>query len=188
VPSDGMAEAFNKIRAGKFSFEERALITSFHETKKGTVAQNALNDIVISRGTVPRLIELEVRVNNEPLTRYRCDGLIVSSPTGSTAYSLAAGGAVVYPTADVFALTPICAHTLSNRSVLLNLDATIEVRLVSARTTAILSADGQIATELKRNDSVRIKRSQHSIRLLTLEGSSFFQTLRAKLHWRGTNF
>ena len=85
------------------------------------VKQSALNDIVIGRGIASRLIELDVSVDGDPLTRYRCDGLIVSSPTGSTAYSLAAGGAVVFPTADVFALTPICPHTLSNRSLILPL-------------------------------------------------------------------
>ena len=188
VPSDGLREAFNQIWRGNYSFEQRALIAASFQSRNGIVHRTALNDVVVSRGSVPRLIELEVRVNGEPLTRYRCDGLIVSSPTGSTAYSLAAGGAVVSPTADVFALTPISPHTLSNRSVILSLDSAITVKVVNPTSSTILSADGQTIAELTKGDAITIKRSNHSVRLMKLNGSSFFQTLRAKLHWRGTNF
>ncbi|MEJ0091605.1 MAG: hypothetical protein WDM80_17890 [Limisphaerales bacterium] len=90
-----------------------------------------MNDIVISRGAVSRLIALDVSVDDELITRYRCDGLIISSPTGSTAYSLAAGGAVVLPTAEVFAMTPICPHALSNRSIILPLSSRISVKAIS---------------------------------------------------------
>src|SRR5262249_61893283 len=111
------------------------------------VTQNALNDIVISRGIASRLIELDVWVDGDPLTRYRCDGLIISSPTGSTAYSLAAGGAVVFPTADVLALTPICPHTLSNPALIVPLGASIEVQGVRPKPPTLLSADGQVVSE-----------------------------------------
>ena len=151
------------------------------------VNQTALNDIVISRGIASRLIELEVSVDGDPLTRYRCDGLIVSSPTGSTAYSLAAGGAVVFPTADVFALTPICPHTLSNRSLILPLSATIEVKVVSPKPATILSADGQVVSELATGDKITIRRARRTVRLMHLAGSSFCETLRCKLHWRGAS-
>jgi NAD+ kinase len=149
------------------------------------VQQDALNDIVISRGIASRLIELEVRVDGEPLTRYRCDGLIVSSPTGSTAYSLAAGGAVVFPTAQVLELTPICPHTLSNRSLILPLTAKLEVCVVSQKPATILSADGQVVSELATGDRLSIVRSRRTVRLMHLAGSSFCETLRRKLHWRG---
>src|SRR4029077_11453032 len=104
-----------------FALETRVLLEASTQTDGHTIRETALNDIVISRGIASRLIELEVRVDSDLLTRYRCDGLIISSPTGSTAYSLAAGGAVVFPTANVMALTPICPHTLSNRSLILPL-------------------------------------------------------------------
>jgi len=128
---------------------------------------------------------LEVDVNGEPLTRYRCDGLIVSSPTGSTAYSLAAGGALVFPTAEVFALTPICPHTLSNRSLIVPLSATIRIKPINPTPSTILSADGQVISVLSPGDAVTVRRSRHTIRLMQLADSSFFEALRRKLHWRG---
>jgi len=137
-----------------------------------------LNDIVVSRGISPRLIELDVKVNGDPLTRYRCDGLIVSSPTGSTAYSLAAGGAVAFPTADVMALTPICPHTLSNRSLIVPLSATIEITIVSGKPATILSADGQVVSELTATDKIIVRRSARAVHLMQLSGSSFCSTLR----------
>jgi NAD+ kinase len=121
------------------------------------------------------------------LTRYRCDGLIISSPTGSTAYSLAAGGAVVFPTAEVMALTPICPHTLSNRSLILPLSATIDVTVVSPKPATILSIDGQMVSELSSGDCISIRRSRQAVRLTHLQGTSFCDTLRRKLHWRGAS-
>jgi NAD+ kinase len=145
-----------------------------------------LNEIVIGRGIATRLIELEVKVDGESLTRYRCDGLIASTPTGSTAYSLAAGGAVIFPTADVFTLTPICPHTLSNRSLILPLSSTLEIRVISPKPATVMSADGQVVSDLSAGDVIRIRKSRHAVRLMHLSGSSFCETLRRKLHWRGT--
>jgi len=133
------------------------------------------------------LIELEVAVDGDILTRYRCDGLIVCSPTGSTAYSLSAGGAIVSPAADVLALTPICPHTLSNRSVIVSLDSTVRVKVLGERVETMLTADGQKLVPLCFGDVIAIRRSRHSIRLLHLAGSSFFETLRRKLNWSGSN-
>jgi NAD+ kinase len=115
---------------------------------------------VVSRGIVSRLIELEVSVDCDPLTRYRCDGLIVSSPTGSTAYSLAAGGALVFPTADVFSITPICPHTLSNRSLILPLTSAIRIKAVSPKAATILSCDGEVVSEMDCGDEVNVRRSR----------------------------
>jgi NAD+ kinase len=125
-------------------------------------------------------------VDEAVLTRYRCDGLIVSSPTGSTAYSLAAGGAIVSPNAEVFTLTPICPHTLSNRSVIVSLNSVVQVKVISQRVETILSADGQEQTQLAAGDTVTIRRSQRTVRLVRLAGNSFFETLRHKLHWSGS--
>ncbi len=186
VPSDELGPALKRIWNGEFSYESRALVHASGRCNGRLVEQDALNDIVISRGIASRLIELEVRVDGEPLTRYRCDGLIVSSPTGSTAYSLAAGGAVVFPTAAVLELTPICPHTLSNRSLVLPLSATLEIKVVSPKPATILSADGQVVSELSSGDQLTIRRSHRSVRLMHLAGSSFCDTLRRKLHWRGT--
>jgi NAD+ kinase len=187
VPSSGLPQALRQIWNGEFTFEPRALIEADVRCDGKPIRQSALNDFVISRGVASRLIELHVSVDGEPLTEYRCDGLIFSSPTGSTAYSLAAGGAVVYPTAEVFQLTPICAHTLSNRSLVLPLTAEISVTVMNPKPETVLSADGELVAELSAGDEIKIRRSGRTVRLMRLEGSSFFETLRVKLHWRGAN-
>ena len=186
VPSDQLAEALKLIWRGEYRFESRTLIEASGVGRGNKIHTTALNDIVVSRGAVSRLIALDVSVNGEPITRYRCDGLIVSSPTGSTAYSLAAGGAIVLPTAEVFALTPICPHALSNRSIILPLSATIRIKAIHTVTTAYLNADGQIAGELDDGDEITIRRSRSAVRLVHLKDSSFWEALRRKLHWRGT--
>jgi NAD+ kinase len=185
LPSAELAKALEQVWNGGFSFEARVLLQARGTCGGKTVDQSALNDIVISRGIASRLIELDVHVDGDLLTRYRCDGLIVSSPTGSTAYSLAAGGAVVFPTAEVVAITPICPHTLSNRSLVLPNSAVIDVKVVSPAPATILSADGQVVTELLAGETVRVRRSRRTVRLMHLSGTSFCETLRRKLHWRG---
>jgi NAD+ kinase len=187
VSSHEIPRALRQIWAGDFTLESRALIEASGSCRGRIISQCALNDFVVSRAIVSRLITVEVSVDGELLTRYRCDGLLVSSPTGSTAYSLSAGGAVVYPTANVFAITPICPHTLSNRSVIVSLDSKILVRVVNPKPETILSADGQGVSELAAGDCITIRRSRNSVRLMHLAGSSFFDTLRRKLNWSGAN-
>jgi len=187
VPSSTLAPALKCVWNGQFKFESRVLIQATGGCGGRLVEQTALNDIVIGRSVASRLIELDVSIDGDPLTRYRCDGLIFSSPTGSTAYSLSAGGAVVFPTAEVLALTPICPHTLSNRSLILPLAATIGVKIISPRPATILSADGQVISELATGDKITIRRARRTVRLMHLAGSSFCETLRCKLHWRGAS-
>lgn len=187
VSSADLPRALKQVWRGEFRLESRALLEATALCNGRVLRETALNDIVISRGEISRLIQLDVDVNGEPLTRYRGDGLIISSPTGSTAYSLAAGGALVTPTADVFALTPICPHTLSNRSLILPLTSTIRVRAVNPKPATILSADGEVAAELSGGDEVKVRRSRRTVRLMHLSGYSFFEALRQKLNWRGTN-
>ena len=186
VPSEELPRALQQVWKGDYTFESRILIQASGLCRGRMVEQPALNDIVVSRGTASRMVELEVRVDGDALTDYRCDGLIVSSPTGSTAYSLAAGGVVVFPTAQVLELTPICPHTLSNRSLILPQAATIEIRVISSKPETILSADGQVVSALSPGDLITVRRSRRAVRLMHLAGSSFCETLRRKLHWRGT--
>jgi NAD+ kinase len=185
VPSSELPRALKQIWGGNFKFESRALIEAGGVCNGKKIRETALNDIVVSRGAVSRLITLDVGVDGELITRYRCDGLIISSPTGSTAYSLSAGGAVVLPTAEVFALTPICPHALSNRSIILPLSSKISVKAVSPHPATILSVDGQIVAELDADDEVTIRRSRRKIRLMHLADNSFLEALRRKLLWRG---
>ena len=187
VQSPQLPAALRQIWAGEFFLESRPLIQASGKARGIPVVQQSLNDFVISRGAASRLIELEVSVGDEILTHYRCDGLIISSPTGSTAYSLAAGGAIVSPDAEVLTLTPICPHTLSNRSVIVRLDSTVRVKVLSETVETTLTSDGQVPFPLGTGDVITISRSRHSIRLLRLPGSSFFQTLRQKLNWSGSN-
>ncbi len=187
IPASDLAVALKKIQRGDFTIEKRSLIDATCNHGTNCISQTALNDVVISRGAVSRMIELEVSVNGEAVTRYRCDGLIISTPTGSTAYSLSAGGAIISPSADVFAITPICPHTLSNRSVIISLDSVISVRVISERVETTLTTDGQSQTNLGAGDVVVMRRSKRAVRLLHLGGSSFFETVRRKLHWSGSN-
>ena len=185
VPSDELSRALNHVWKGEFKYESRALIEVSGHCNGKSVRETALNDIVVSRGAVSRLIGLDVSVDGELVTHYRCDGLIISSPTGSTAYSLSAGGAVVFPTAEVFAMTPICPHALSNRSIIFPLSSVIRVKAANPAPSTIISVDGQVVAELDAGDTVTIRRSRHTFRLVHLVDSTFLQTLRRKLQWRG---
>ncbi len=187
VQSHQLPAALKQIWAGEYLIEARPLIQATGRAQGKNISELALNDFVVSRGATTRLIELAVTVDGEELTRYRCDGLIISSPTGSTAYSLAAGGAIVSPGAEVLTLTPICPHTLSNRSVIVALDSIVQVTVVSERVDTMLTADGQVQMPLNTGDFIQIRKSKSAVRLLRLRGSSFYKTLRQKLHWSGSN-
>lgn len=186
VSSRQLEAALERVWAGRFDYERRTLLEATAEHGGRRWHCRALNDVVISHGSESRLIDLDVTVDGVPVTCYRGDGLVISTPTGSTAYSLAAGGAIVFPTAEVIGLTPICPHTLSNRSLILPQTARVEVQVLTRRPRAVLSADGEVVSELEAGDRVRIRRSRYRVRLMHLAGSSFFEALRSKLHWRGT--
>jgi NAD+ kinase len=186
VQADSFGDEIGRLWRGDFTVEERYLIEATGDIAGDPLFQVALNDIVISRGATSRLIELEVKVNGETLTNYRCDGLIISSPTGSTAYSLAAGGAVVSPSAPVLTITPICPHTLSNRSVIVDSESVIEVKVLSRKLEIFLTADGQVQLPVFAGSTVAVRKSSRTVRLVRLPGSSFFKTLRQKLNWSGS--
>ncbi len=182
-----LEDALASLWRNEYEIDIRNLIRAQGTASENAFDQLALNDFVISRGAASRLIELEVSVDSEPLTHYRADGLIVCTPTGSTAYSLAAGGAVVSPNAQALTITPVCPHTLSNRSVIVAMESLIEVKNLSERLEVFLSADGQVQLPLATGDIVRIQRAEQTIRLVRLPGSSFFKTLRNKLNWSGSS-
>ena len=185
VAPSQLEEAISRIEQGRFTLDERALLEATVQRASHVSVETALNDLVLSRGATSRLIELEVSVNDELVTRYRCDGLIVSSPTGSTAYSLSAGGSVVSPDAEVLVLTPICPHTLSIRPIVVSLSSTVRVRLCRVHADVSLAADGQVQSALGSGDTIEVRRSRRSVRLIRPEGSSFFATLRTKFGWSG---
>ena len=182
-----LPKAMNALVAGKFSIESRTLLSAIGQSCLDKFKLKAMNDFVISRGSIPRMIRLEVKVDGEVLTTYRCDGLVISTSTGSTAYSLAAGGAIIAPEAKVISITPICPHTLSNRAVIINQQSTIEVRMLDTKREANLSADGWDCLELETKTPVIIRRNPQSVKLARLTDSSFFKTLRHKLQWMGSH-
>lgn len=182
-----LPKAMNAVVAGKFSIESRTLLSAIGQSCREKFKLKAMNDFVISRGSIPRMIRLEVKVDGEVLTTYRCDGLVISTSTGSTAYSLAAGGAIIAPEAKVISITPICPHTLSNRAVIINQQSTIEVRMLDKKREANLSADGWDCLELETKTPVIIRRNPQSVKLARLTDSSFFKTLRHKLQWMGSH-
>lgn len=145
----------------------------------------ALNEAALMRGETGRLVSLEARVNGELLNHYRADGLIVATPTGSTAYSMAAGGPLLGPEAGVFVITPICPHSMSNRSLVVEDGSVIELSPSGENEEPILfSVDGRDILRIARDSVVRVTRHHESLRLLRLPGHSFYETLRKKLHWR----
>jgi NAD+ kinase len=187
VSSKDIAGCLEKLWRNDFVIESRPLMEATGQCQGRPINMSAFNDIVISHGAVSRLIELQVSVNDQALTCFRGDGLIVSSPTGSTAYSLSAGGPIVSPGAEVFAITPICAHALSNRAVIININSVVRVKLLSKEMETIIAADGQIQANLAVGDTVTIRRSRRLARLLLPGETSFFETVRQKLHWRGSS-
>jgi len=142
----------------------------------------ALNDVVITKSAMSRIIRLEVAVDEQFATGYRADGLIISTPTGSTAYCLSAGGPIVFPTMDAVVLTPICSHTLTNRPIVLPASQRIEVTLLTDQ-DVMLTADGQVGFALKQWDTVEVRQASSRIRLLRFPQKHFFSVLRTKLKW-----
>jgi NAD+ kinase len=146
-----------------------------------------LNDAVISRGALSRLIRLETRAGGTLLNEYNADGLIIATPTGSTAYSLSAGGPLLTPDASVFAVTPICPHTLTNRSIIIGDQNCIEVRPCGVRDEIYLTVDGQRAIPMGASDTVQIRRATQTLALATMPDLSFFELARRKLKWNGSS-
>jgi NAD+ kinase len=151
--------------------------------EKVLVSHDALNDAVLSKAEIARMIDLEVNVDNKLMCVYKADGLIVATPTGSTAYSLSAGGPIVYPSVAAFCITPICPHTLTNRPVILPDESVIEVINRGEDSTTYLTIDGQVGELLEKGDRVVCRRSQHSISLIRPPDKLFFDVLREKLKW-----
>jgi NAD+ kinase len=148
--------------------------------------RTALNDAVISRGELSRLIRLDAHIDGEFLTEYNADGLIVATPTGSTADSLSAGGPVLAPDSGVFVVTPICPHVLTMRSVMVSDHSLIEISHNHTATDIFLTLDGQNSVRIGPGDSIRIRKAERSLALAMLPGMSFFEVLRQKLKWSGT--
>jgi NAD+ kinase len=185
IPADEIKLGLQAVIDGDYRIEKRAMLdTRVISDGKPTQRYLSLNDTVISKGDTGRLIEMSIAVDNEFVSRSRSDGLIVSTPTGSTAYALAAGGPIVEPTLPVFVLVPICPHTLSNRPIILSQQCTInisDIELTDSHGT--LAIDGIIVQALDSSERLEIKRARHALRLIRVDKHSYFEALRVKLGW-----
>ena len=147
----------------------------------------ALNDAVVSRSAFSRVVRLKLAIDGELLTEYVCDGMIFSTATGSTAYSLSAGGPILLPAARSFIITPICPHALSNRSIVAGEDSVARCHVASAAGELLLTVDGQVQVRMQVGDEVEVRRAARPVQLVTPKGHSYFQVLRQKLKWSGSN-
>lgn len=183
IASPRMLDAMSEILAGRHTIEERTMLAA--EVRRAgavTLATLALNDAVVNKGSVGRLIEFMVNIDGEFVYDLRADGLIVATPTGSTAYALSSDGPIVQPSVPGFALVPISPHTLSNRPIMISDRSVIEISLKRA-IDARLHFDGQLQCDLEEGDRVLIRRAEHTIRFVHPPGYSYFTMLREKLHW-----
>lgn len=175
------------IAEKRFSTSVRTLLqATVHRSGKAAESYIALNEITLARGDTGRLVSLRAKVNGEHLNNYRADGLIVATPTGSTAYSLSAGGPLISPQAAVFVITPICPHSLSQRSLVISDEATITLSPEDRDVSPMLfTVDGRDSIRIEAGDFVEVCKARRSFHLLRLEEHSFYEALRQKLHWQG---
>ncbi|SDE51307.1 NAD+ kinase [Desulfuromonas thiophila] len=173
-----------RVLAGDFTVSERIMLQAQIVRDRLPLAQyHVLNDVVINKGALARIIDMEVWVNDDYLTTFKADGLIVSSPTGSTAYNLAAGGPIVYPGLHCLLITPICPHTLTNRPIIVSDNAVIQIRMAFDSERVFCTADGQVGMALQGRDVVEIRKAEMCTHLIKSASKNYFEVLRAKLRW-----
>jgi NAD+ kinase len=181
---DELYPALEDTLGGRFSVSERVMLCVELERGGRVIeSQKVLNEAVVNKGALARMIELELSIDADFVCRYRADGLIVASPTGSTAYSLSAGGPIVHPAVESFIITPICAHMLSDRPVVVRDSSSIQMKLSGNTESVFLTLDGQKGIPLQATDIVRISRAKELLKLIQPPRKSYFEILRNKLKW-----
>jgi|SRR5690554_294 len=177
-----LENSLEKLIRRQYAIEKRAML-SVQVVRQGAVVEDTfgLNEVTVAKGPLARIIQLDVAVDNVPIGSYHGDGLIISTPTGSTGYSLSAGGPIVAPDVDLSIITPICPHTLNARPIVVSRDAAIAVDVKSAQRDVVMTVDGQHSFDLKVDDRLEICKSQHHTALVRLDGMNFFDILRRKL-------
>jgi NAD+ kinase len=184
VTLDAMHPALERVLAGEFVIQRRMMMDLRLKKRSNHITQSrALNDVVINKGTLSRMIEVEARVDGQYVSRFRADGLIVSTPTGSTAYNLSAGGPIIFPTMSAMVVTPICSHTLTNRPIVLPESVTIDILLRSAQDDVYITVDGQVGLKLEMDDQLTVQKSDVALQLVAPEDKNYFDVLRGKLKW-----
>ncbi len=181
-----LSTALESVYRAEFCLDSRMVLET-RLIRQGTEVDRffALNDIVVSNGPVARLLHLEAFASGHYVCSYRADGLILSTPTGSTAYSLSAGGPVMAPDVAAISLTPICPHTLSNRSVVLSADVRVEIRVSAGGEENYLSVDGQVGRRLMAGDAICASKASHTVDIIQTKSVRYFDVLRSKMRWEG---
>jgi len=183
ICANDMLAGMESILAGEYTLEQRIMLgATVVRNGKALSEGRAFNDVVVSKGTLAQLIELELTIDGEFVQRMRSDGLIVATPTGTTAYSLSAGGPILHPGVYALALVPICPHTLSNRPLAINSASTVEITVINAM-DARVHFDGQLYADLSKGDKVVVRRMDKYVTLLHPLGHSHYEMLREKLNW-----
>lgn len=184
VSLSDMYPVLESLLAGKFRFDMRSMLNcELHRSGEAVSFYGALNDIVINHGSIARVANFEVRINQVFVSHYKADGIILATPTGSTAYSLAAGGPILSPQVQAWVITPVSPHTLSNRPLVIQDSAEVEIRVVSCSQGAFLTVDGQVGLSLDAGAYVICRKSIHEVKLLRVSEQSFFDVLRTKMKW-----
>jgi NAD+ kinase len=179
-----MYPALEQVLAGRFSCSERVMLdVELHRDGDVIESQSVVNESVINKGALARMIDLQLTIDGDFVCRYRADGLIVATPTGSTAYSLSAGGPIVHPGVESWIITPICPHTLSDRPVVVRDSSLVEVHLSGDTESVFLTLDGQTGIPMQAADVVRMRRAAERLRLIQPAQKSYFEILRNKLKW-----
>jgi NAD+ kinase len=180
---DEVKDNIDMIFSDECCVEERImLLATVYRGKKKIVSHNALNDVVLNKSALSRMFDVDININDQNVTSFRVDGLIVSTPTGSTAHSLSAGGPILYPTLETFVMAPICPHTLTSRPIVLPDTFEIEAVIKSGE-DVYLTLDGQEGYPLKVRDKVRIQKADYKAKFLVLHDRDYFRILRTKLKW-----
>src|ERR1700676_4977785 len=176
--------ALEETLAGRSSMSERVMLQVEH-LRAGAVLdrQHVLNDAVVNKSALARMIELELYIDGDFVCRYRADGFVLATPTGSTAYSLSAGGPIVHPAVEAFVITPICPHTLTDRPVVVRDSSSIELKLAGNAESVFLTLDGQKGIPMQSEDRIRLTRSPQCLKLIQPPKKSYFEILRNKLKW-----
>jgi NAD+ kinase len=183
ISRDEILENIDKVLSEQCCFEERImLLADVYRSGKKVEKQNALNDVVLNKSALSRMFELDININGQYVSSVRADGLIVSTPTGSTAHSLSAGGPILYPTLESFLVTPICPHTLTSRPIVLPDDFVLDLNITNGD-DVFLTMDGQVGLPVKVKDRVRIRKADYKTKFVILHDRDYFQILKAKLKW-----
>jgi NAD+ kinase len=184
VRLDNLYASLDRVFANDFILDERLMLQTHVHRHGETVARGiVLNDVVISKGTLARMIELKIAIQGQFVTNLRADGLIVGTPTGSTAYSMSAGGPIINPAVQSLILTPISPHTLTHRPLIVPGNAEIEVTLTSKDDGAMATLDGQVGISMTQGDTAVIQASEHRTKLIRFPESHYYEVLREKLKW-----